>query len=168
MKLKVDQFCALATSASWQTWLYNTDARIFNEFISKLRNSRGCTANREIMKETLDKLVAIYTESLSTFIMTNYPYMIMDNESRRTKHIGPVFEYNENVVTYPRRMIFEGDILDVKRKINSFTLDKYRHDSIIVGRIGYVEYLTREDKDIEHLIPAKNWLIAAYRMKAAK
>lgn len=171
MKLKVDQFCTLATSASWQTWLFNTSTEVFNEFIVRLRNSRGCTQNREIMKEALDKLIDRgLSEELSKFITTNYPYMVDSARSKdhRKKHIGPVFEYVPNIITYPRRMIFEGSMPEIKRKINSFTIDKYRHDSIIVGNVGYVEYLTREDKDIEPHIPMKNWLIAAYRLKAAE
>ena len=171
MKLKVDQFCTLATSASWQSWLYHTDVQVFQDFINRLQNSRGCTQNREIMKDALGALIDKgYSEGIYKYISANYPYMV-DSEivkGSRKNHLGPVFEFRPNVITYPRRAIFEGNVPELKRKINSFTLDKYRHDSIIVGNVGYVEYLTREDKDIEPQIPIKNWLIAAYRIKAAE
>lgn len=165
MKLKIDQFCHLATSPSWQAWLYNLDQQLSKEFILQIQNSRGCSHNKEIMLNTLKKIEeGGYAEHLINFMVANYPYLIEDIAIKTKKHSGPVFDYIPNLVTFPRRAVFDGHINDVKRRMNSFVLDKIRHDSIIVDGIGYVEYLLKEDKCIEHQIPAKNWLIAAYRL----
>lgn len=167
MKLKVSQFCTLSTSPSWQSWLFSIDQSIYKSFKAKMQNSRGCTQNREIMLDTLAALQdSGHIDTFSEFILTNYPYIIEGHEAKMPKYNGPVFEYNPDIITFPRRMVFTGESNEVKRKLNSFLLDKYRHDSIIVDNIAYIEYLTREDKDIEDKIPAKNWLIAAYRIKA--
>lgn len=165
MKLKIDQFCNLATSPSWQAWLYNLDKELSKEFMLKIQNSKGCSQNKDIMLNTLRKIQDHgLADRLMNYMVANYPNMVEDLSAMPSKFNGPVFNFNPNLVTFPRRIVFQGSINDIKRRINSFALDKIKYDSIIVDGVGYVEYLTKEDKSIESQIPAKNWLIAAYRL----
>lgn len=175
MKIKVDQFCSLATSPSWQAWLYKYDASLYREFIAKLQESRGCSQNRLIMTELLSKISSDPNGNavLQDFINKNYPHMIENDDGSPvrikrddTKANEKVFVYYKpNALTYPRRIIFRDD---PRKQIAEFILDKYKYDSIIVDGVGYVEYLTREDIAIADKIPNSNWQIVAYRMRFQK
>ena len=175
MKIKVDQFCSLATSPSWQAWLYKYDANLYREFIAKLQESRGCSQNRTIMVDLLAQIGANHNGNvlLQDFINKNYPHMIENDDGSPVKikrdesrTNDKVFVYYKpNALTYPRRMIFRDD---PRKQIATFVLDKLKHDSIIVDGVGYVEYLTREDAAIADKIPNSNWQIVAYRMRSQK
>jgi hypothetical protein len=105
-------------------------------------------------------------ELLIDFINVNYPYMIIGDGlgKRATSGDDIIFpEYVANVLTYPRRIIFEGEPDQLSIRIQRFTHDKIKHDSIIIGHKGYVEYLVGQDINIADKIPLNNWLIASYR-----
>jgi hypothetical protein len=166
MKLRLDNICTLATSPTWQVWLYNNATDLYRQFMTKMANSKGCSQNRKIMLDTVDTILSRpERQLLIDFISTHYPYMIEGRKPIRYNNDAVVFEYDPKVLTYPRRIIFTGNLIDIKRKVNSFVLDKYKYDSIVVGNKAYVEYLTSEDKDLEGKIPIQNWKIPAYRMK---
>lgn len=170
MRIKVEQFCSLATSPSWQAWLYHFNADLYRKFIKRLQESRGCSQNRELMTEILQEIDSINGgDALGAFLAKHYPHMIDGpNKANISKHTGQVFEYyNPNILTYPRRVIFTGDIRSLKRTVNEFVLDKIKHDSIIVGNTAYVEYLTKEDMNIADKIPNSNWQIPAYRLRTS-
>jgi hypothetical protein len=171
MEIKVEQFCSLATSPSWQAWLYKFNADTYRAFIAKLQNSRGCSQNRDIMKETLAEISAKNGgDDLLRFLSTNYPHMLMKDQItvKSTAQKGQVFEhYNPLALTYPRRKLFTGDLKTIQRDIRSFCLDKIKHDSIIVDGVGYVEYLNRADAKMSSSIPEANWQIAAYRLRSS-
>ncbi len=183
MEIKVDQFCSLATSPSWQAWLYHFDPEMYKSFIVKLQASRGCSQNRDIMTETLLDIQRRENgeEQLKAYISSNYPHMIVQTlpESpivrstpkvvHKSQSQDKVFAfYNPKLLTYPRRMIFNSNDGNLKKQITEFTLDKIKHDFIIVDDVGYVEYLNKEDIAIIGKIPQSNWQIAAYRLRTTK
>lgn len=166
-ELKISLFCSLATSPSWHTWLYNYNESIYNNYMAKLHESKGCNFNRELMVETLDIISnnGGY-EQLLDFIRINYPYMVIDDYVHSPRNVirDEVFpDYVPDLLTYPRRIVFVGEPDELNIRIQKFTFDKIRYDSIIVGNKGYVEYLTQTDAAIIDQIPMSNWLIAGYR-----
>lgn len=172
MRLKVDQFCTLATSPSWQAWLYQFDSSMYKHFVAKLQSSKGCSHNKDLMINLLRQIEAVNgTDRLYSFISKNYAHMIIDDGQSeevpvKSSNTQQIFDYyNPQLLTYPRRIIFEGDERSLRKKINEFVLDKIKYDSIIQNGKGYVEYLTQEDRSILNQVPAKNWQIAVYRLK---
>lgn len=169
MRVKVEQFCSLATSPSWQTWLFNYNQPLYKEFIIRLQQSHGCTQNREIMVEFLRR---IDTEGggdkLLDFLVNHFPHVIDEPTIRNSQHITDdgIFEhYNPTILTYPRRQIFVGEKRELKKKVREFLLDKLKSDSLIIEGRAYVEYLEQSDAIIAHQIPQQNWQIAQYRSR---
>lgn len=167
MKILVDRFCSLATSPSWQAWLFHFNKQLHRKFIKKLQGAKGCNQNKDLMIHLLEEIELLDgSGKLEEFLSKHYPNMI---EGRRT----PVDEtpdavfpnYNPHLLTYPRRIIFTGDKKTLHNKVQEFVLDKIRHDSIIVGNKAYIEYLTKADSGIVEQIPDKNWLIGRYRLQ---
>lgn len=174
MKLRVDKFCSLATSPSWQAWLYRFDASLYREFIVKLQSAKGCSGNKEIMLELLKRIEAMDggADKLEAFISKNYAHMMITDDATprpvpvQSQTVQQVFQYyNPNLLTYPRRIVFEGDERSLAKTINEFVLDKIKYDSLILNGKAYVEYLTQADRLIINSIPVTNWQIAAYRLK---
>lgn len=167
MQVKVEQFCSLATSPSWQTWLYNYNVDLYRSFMMDLRASRGCGQNRDIMIRLLKKIDEVGGgDELSVFLHKYYPHVIDGAQKKNIIASDAVFEYyNPNIMTFPRRIIFSGDMHTLKRTVNGFILDKIKYDSIIIGDKAYVEFLTSDDAVIADKIPSSNWRIAAYRLR---
>jgi len=169
MMLKVDQFCSLATNPSWQAWLYRFNADLYKDFVERLRSARSCSDNREAMKDMLPKIIESNgNDQLIAFLRHNFPHVIDEKaiSQQSDNQYPPVFEnINPKIISYPRRIVFEGDTQSLKQQILQFTIDKPKHDSIIIKNRAYVEYLKREDMQIAHQIPLKNWKIAEYRIK---
>lgn len=173
-KVKVDKFCGLSTSPSWQAWLFHLDGSLYRRFMKRLQESRGCNQNRDIMVELLKEMETIpgAVDKLFDFLGKHYPTMILKDQQgsseppRPTKQ-PPVFPYyNPSIVTYPRRLVLEGD--DLKRQVQEFLLDKIKSDYVIVDGKAYVEYLERGDAAIADRVPAKNWLIAIWRLRSGQ
>lgn len=162
MKLNVNKFCALATSAAWQSWLYNYNADIYKKFIRQLHESRGCSQNREIMQELLQLFRDNkWSDDLYKFISLNYPDMIM-RENNQKYEVDEIFGYyNPNLLTYPRRIILYGE--NLQQEIDDFIKDKLVSDSLILNGKGYVEYMLVKDKYIIDSVPTQNWKIRAYK-----
>ena len=174
MLVKVDQFCSLSTSPSWQAWLYHTDTVLYRKFIKRLQESKGCSQNRDLMIDILKELDKLPdgAEKLNNFLTKHYPHMIENSEKQFNDDIlhsnfdNTVFEYyNPNLLTYPRRIIFTGDQRSLRQTIKEFVLDKIKYDSIIISNTAYIEYLIAEDSLIVDKIPDSNWRIPAYRLK---
>ncbi len=173
MKIKVDKFCSLSTSPSWQAWLFHFDVAIYRRFMRQLQESRGCNQNRDIMVELLKEVEKVPegVEKLFGFLEKHYPHMIVREASaqrpepkKQTQPVGPVFQqFNPNILTYPRRQILDGD--DLKQRVQEFMLDKIKGDFVIVDGKAYVEFLERVDVPLAEKIPAKNWQIAAWRLR---
>lgn len=167
MKIKTDQFCGLATSPSFQSWLYYHDVELYRKFMSDLRLSKGCSHNREMMLKLLDDIRDTGgNDSLIVFISRNYKYMIDGNDGVVEFDGGDVFiDYKANILTYPRRVIFSGENKSLVKRAREFLLDKLSGDYIIVGDKLYIEYLNKSDSSISGSIPIENWQIANYRRK---
>lgn len=174
MKVKVDKFCSLSTSPSWQAWLFHFDVPMYRRFMRQLQESRGCNQNRDIMVELLKEMEKIPggVEKLFEFLEKHYPHMIVREQKAEAKKapapvkspVGPVFQhFNPNVLTYPRRQVLEGE--DLRQRVQEFMLDKIKGDFVIVDGKAYVEFLERGDAPLADKIPAKNWQIAAWRLR---
>lgn len=168
MNVKVEQFCSLATSPSWQAWLYHHSNIIYKEFIRRLQGSRNCTENRELMKDILKSIDEDGgAESLEDFLKSHYPHMLQGN----SLHIERVSEdkhgvfpgYSPGILTYPHRVIFEGNPEKLEKRVKNFITKKGHADHIILGNRAYIEYLENSESDLVGKIPEKNWQIAIYR-----
>lgn len=165
MKIKVEQFCALATSPSWQAWLYQFNSDIYKSFIEKLRVSKNCTENRELMHDILTKIKNVDNSGkLHAFLKERYPHVIASEEKQKIGDLNGVFPgYISGVLTYPHRIIIEAPADALEKRIRKLIRGKAKADYIIVGKFGYIEYLDNSEKDLIGQIPDKNWLISAYR-----
>lgn len=173
VQLKVDKFCGLATSPSWQAWLYRFDATLFNRFTLRLRESRGCNQNRDLMVETLKEIKTLNgEEKLLEFIHQHYSSMLMNELPMavpQSDDTTEVFGYhNPYILTYPRRVIFSGEETELRKKVNAFLLDKIKSDFVIVHDKAYIEYLLPEDTHLKDSIPLKNWKIGQWRLRHQK
>jgi len=166
MKLRLNQFCNLATSPSFQAWLYNIDVEIYRAFQQNMRSARGCADNRDIMAETLHLLKESGKQTqLFDFLKANYPNVLGKVNVGHTQQ-GQVFpKFNPNILTYPRRKILKDDGSGLKRKVNNFIIDKIKSDYIIVGNTAYIEYLCEEDRHLIDQISPNSWLVSQFRLK---
>lgn len=168
--VKISQFCSLSSSPSWQAWLYNFSQDLYRLFMTKMQSSRGCNHNREIMQEILNVIdgTPAGADKLVEFLSKHYPHSLIVVKRQATPGSNnEVFVLrNSRVVTYPRRVIIEGN--DLGRRVKSFVIDKLKHDSVIIGSKAYIEYLTQDDAQIVSQVPLKNWLIAAWRSRQMK
>lgn len=160
MKIKLDKFCALATSSSWQAWLYSFNESIYTDFITRLRKSTGCANNSTIMVDILDKIKSVNgSDELLKFVKSNFPYMVVDEP---VVIPSQVFDgYDPSILTYPRRLILRGDGLI--EKINDFLRGKIKSDFVIVDNVAYIEYLIGSDIALVDKIPLSNWKVTNWK-----
>jgi len=168
MQILTERFCSLSTSPSWQAWLYHHNVDIYRKFINSLNGSRGCGENRELMKEVLSTIDDNGGgPDLSEFLLKHYPDMVEGGVTSTT--IDDNYEifpnYNPDILTYPRRIIFTGPKRELMQRVRSFLLDKIQSDFIISDGRVYVEYLKAEDAEIMRQIPQSNWQISQYRQR---
>lgn len=175
IKIKVDKFCSLSTSPSWQAWLYHFDAGLYRRFRTQLQESKGCNQNREIMTDLLKEVEQREggTEKVFDFLTKHYPHMLVKDGQVQPPADpkvagGPVFGYfNPDLLTYPRRVILEGgDERELTRRAKEFLVDKLKGDFVVVGGRAYVEFLSRVDVAVVEQVPAKNWMIAEWRLRS--
>ncbi len=174
MQVKINKFCALATSPSWQAWLFHFNQGLYQKFFNKLQVSRGCNQNRDLMIELLKEieLVPGGTESILTFLQKHYPSVLNNGIAqpsvvRTSPATNKVFEYyNPNLLTYPRRLVIEHG--EVERLAIEFIRDKIRSDFVIVDGKAYIEYLLASDEPIKDKIPTDNWVIRRWRSRNQK
>ena len=169
MQIITSKFCSLATSPSFQAWLYNYDAELYRRFITKLRDAQGCGENRELMKALLAEIERLGgADIILDFLQKNYPNMIEGGVKApaATDNYDNIFtHYNPSILTYPRRIIFTGPKQELKKKVHEFLLNKLKSDYIIVDSRAYVEYLEQSDIAVEKKIPLTSWLISQYRLR---
>lgn len=162
--IKVNQFCALATSPAWQAWLYHFDNDLYKRFITKLHKSGGCTRNSQIMAETLDEIDdSGRIDELYGFLKDHYPY-VLDKQKDDKVSIDKynVFDgYVPGVLTFPHRLIVRSDnpIGEVKK----ITAGKGVYDFVIIKDHLYIEYLEKNEKHLLGEIPAENWLTTKWK-----
>jgi len=164
--IKTEQFCSLSTSPAWQSWLWHFNQDMFHSFINKLQQSRGCTANRELMTDVLAQIDKIPDgmRKLWAFLSEQYPHMLVDELPAVPAVKSVVFsEYNPSILTYPRRIIFSGP--DAGKQFIDFVSGKLKIDHITVDGSIYVEYLLKSDQHLVDKIPEKSWQIRSYKAK---
>ena len=160
MRINTAQFCTLATSPDWQTWLYNYDSDLYSTFIVDLRGARGCSANRTIMERLLDVIDKLGgTAELAKFLQSYHPQVIKVDPKPHT--IDQHFQVG--VLTFPRRHIIEAPRAQLNDRIQDFLSDKIKYEYFIIGRRAYVEYLTTADEEIMDRIPSENWILAGHK-----
>lgn len=173
----MDKFCSLSTSPSWSAWLYHFDAGLFRKFRVQLQEARGCTQNREIMVALLKEIEQREsgTERVYDFLNKHYPHMLVKDgqpQAERDPEVvgGPVFGYfNPDLLTYPRRVILEGGSeRELTRRAKEFLIDKIKGDFVVVDGRAYLEFLSRVDVAVVDQVPAKNWMIAEWRLRSLK
>lgn len=107
-------------------------------------------------------------EQMFAFLQTNYPHIIVSEKEKqpKTNINDQVFKYyNPNILTYPRRIILEGNKAQLLQKVQNFIVDKIKSDYVIINNRAYVEYLMQADANLKDQIPLNNWQIAIYRQE---
>lgn len=163
MKIRVEKFCSLATARDWQTWLYNHDPILYQEFITKLRHAKGCNDNRRLMVDILGVIDQRGDSvKLSEFLRLHYPHLILDN---KVVVDGSEFDriFSQNILSFPHRKILFGDNKELPRIIEEFLSDKINCEFLIADGRAYIEYLNSGEEYLVASIPNKNWLIKAKR-----
>ena len=193
MKIKTSQFCSISRSKDWQNWLKEIDADLHDELLEVV-SKRGCRAITKLMMDIYRSLIKDgHRDSFETFMKRRFPYMITDDrEVRRRSHeieeynkdnfknkepkiIQPkirsaenieIFkDYRANILSFPQRLILDGDIETLESRVKKFIADKSGTDYIIVNDKAYIEYFLPQYKDIVEKIPIERREIHAYRMK---
>lgn len=161
MRIKSYQFCGLATSAKWQSWLRDYDPKLHADFKAKMEKSHGCTQNTVIMSWVLKQIQADEggEEKLMSFLNDKFPYVL--DAPVRLKKANAFGDFYTNVLTFPRRHIMQGEGLE--DRVKEFLKGKLVTDHIIIDGVAYIEYLNSTDKHLQNKIPENNWRIAAYR-----
>ena len=160
MKIKTSEFCQLASTPSWQGWLYHFNIDLYKDFIAKLRESKGCGHNKDLMTELLAKIDRIPdgNDKLLQFLGTHYRHILIEDT------VFP--NYVPGILTYPRRLIMtDENPLLLSRKVKAFLLDKLKYDTLTIGNTAYIEYLLITDDNVVNDIPMDSWKIAAWRLQ---
>lgn len=177
VQIRVEQFCALATSPQWQAWLYRYDATIYQELADHLRTSKGCGANRDKMVVLLSRINATAggPEKLVEFLSASFPHVLdrtvpveptvtHAEPIRPTPSTVPFERYNPRTLTFPRRLILDGgDIGELTRKAQLFVSDKVRSDWVVTAGRAYIEFIPQEHSGVAHQIPDKSWLVTIWK-----
>jgi hypothetical protein len=172
MRLRLDQFCFLATAPAWLAWLYELSSPLYVEFVEHLRRKPSCRANSDKMLEMLHKITALNNgeDELETFLRHTFPHVLIDDRPiparSRPQPRGPVFpHYDPNLITIPRRRVLTGQdgIAKLEQVVVSFLADKVESDFVIVDGVAYIEYLPRELEYLIGRVPETNWLVRRYR-----
>jgi len=171
MRVKIEQFCTLATSPSWQAWLYHFSTHMYKKFVHNLQNSKGCSENRDIMKgivEAIDRVGG--TDKFFQFLQEQYPHMLVNDSKHvdRSDDAHGIFDgYVHGILTYPHRIILKGSGEALKNKVESLLSKKGKSDYIIIDDIAYIEYLERSEEELVDQIPSDNWKLSVYRKDKA-
>lgn len=160
MKLRVDKFCALATSNRWQKWLLEFDKDLYSEFIEKLRHAKGCKGNQQIMKDMLPRIDQLGgTAQLTEFLQASYPQTVEETADPKSRNEWDKI-FGSQVLSYPKRCILTGPLNRLPEIVKKFASDKINCRYYIAEDRAYVEYLDRGEEHLLEQIPAKNWQIA--------
>jgi len=165
MSIKINNFCSLSTSPSFQAWLYNLNSELYSRFTEEMRKSGGCARNAQIMQLVLNdiKNIGKYDELLE-FLQREHPHVLDMKVSKIDKINNNVFpDYNIDVLTYPHRLVLKGDLNSLNKEIDLLKRFKFKVDFVIEGGFAYIEYLDKHEKGISEEIPEENWRTVIYR-----
>ncbi len=156
MKILVEKFCSIATDGLWLSWLHDYDTEFYNEYISDLKITSGCSGKKDLVVKTLEKIDSRnHGYKLLEFINNNYPNMVVKDSSTRSDLVFP--DYKPGILSYPRRIIISSNELD------DFVSDKLLYEYVIVDGVAYIEYLLDSDKNLVDGIPDENWLVREFK-----
>jgi len=172
MKINTNEFCALSTVPSFQSWLYSTDATLATELLDHLKKSLGCAANKQKMTKILSVIQSngVSNASLLKYLNANFPSIIInDTLPVRNKH--GVFPYFDSaLVTIPRRVILTN--LDAARSskslqelVESFCAIHAKCEHVIVEDHAYIEYIPRDLSHILNIVPETSWHVKNFKTK---
>lgn len=173
-KIKQNEFCFLAKSELFLTWLKGIDEAVYADLVKFLMEGHTCGDNRLKMIEILKYIQKNqqWAKSLEEFITKNYPAMIVDDSnenksrviSRAIDNKHRVFSYYDpTLATFPRRIILSGN--DLQKQVRDFCSKQFYYESIVVEDRAYIEYVPQGISDLIKDIPEKNWQIRAYKKK---
>ena len=108
------------------------------------------------------------------FITLNYPHIVADEEVPLTARLmipaspdpNRIFSsYHPNLLRFPMQIMFKSDSAAELKQVVEMFASRFRHTSksLIVGNIGYVEYIPPNLARYRDKIPDTNWEIAASR-----
>jgi hypothetical protein len=174
-KINSNEFCYLAKSELFLTWLKNLSSDMYDDLMQFLMSGKGCADNRMKMYELLQTITKNrqWAISLESFLTNNFPAMITDDvKSPTSKKISKDIEnkhrvftyYDPALATFPRRIIFSGD--DLPKKIHDFCARQFYCEWVIVEDRAYVEYIQPGVSIQKSDIPEKNWQIRAFKKKS--
>jgi len=174
-KINSNEFCYLAKSELFLTWLKNLDSAMHTDLISFLMSGKGCSENRTKMYDLLQAITRNrqWALALESFLMQNFPAMIIDDSrdiktSTRTKEVENkhnVFSYYDpSLATFPRRIIFYSD--DLQKDVRDFCARQFYCEWIIIEDRAYIEYIPHDAAAYKSEIPEKNWQIRAFKKKS--
>jgi hypothetical protein len=162
MRVRADKYCSLATSHSWQAWLHGYNVDVWTKFMARLRESRGCNNNRDIMMATLQEIESGGGgEALLAFLNKNYPAMVIHEPTPIPQNVEVFPDYNPGILTYPRRTTISGP--ELERRVQKFMRGKLKAEHVIVNGTAYVEYLLPEDAALASQIPDRSWQVRVWR-----
>ena len=176
-KIKPDEFCYLAKSELFLTWLKNLNIDLHTDLIRFLMSGQGCAENRMKMYETLQIIVKNrqWALALESFLSKHFPAMITDDAkvsttprrlvSKEVENKHKVFTYYDpSLATFPRRIIFSGG--DLQKKVRDFCARQFFCESLIIDDRAYVEYIQPDAAIHKAEIPEKNWQIGQYKKRS--
>lgn len=175
-KINSNEFCYLAKSEIFLTWLKSLNADLHTDLIRFLMSGNGCAENRAKMYEVLQVIVKNrqWALSLESFLLKHFPAMIVGDKAsaaaprRLTKEVENkhnVFTYYDpSLTTFPRRIILSGD--DLRKKVGDFCARQFYCEWIIIEDRAYVEYIQPDASIQKSDIPEKNWQIRAFKKKS--
>lgn len=192
MEIRVEKFCALSTSQSWQAWLFNFNEPLFKSFLERLQKSRGCSQNTVIMTDVLKEIERIDggIAKLHEFLHREHPTVLATGPHKRPSRpqvraphnfvpqaatpteVAPTIEeifphYDPDILTYPRRMVLHGpNRFMLRHDVYEFVRTKYRADYAVFDKIAFIEYFNPDETELVSQVPRANWAIQQWRMRS--
>lgn len=173
-KINSNEFCYLAKSELFLTWLKNINIEMHADLVQFLMGGHGCAENRSKMHDMLKIITKNYQWSiaLEEFLSKNFPAMIIDDEKDTKKTIVKEDEnkhrvftyYDPTLATFPRRIIFSGG--DLQKKIRDFCTKQSYCEWIVLDNSVYIEYIQQGSQVRKSDIPDKNWQVRAFKKKS--
>jgi len=143
------------------------------------RAKRMGLPNTTIQAQVVTLYNKIYQSDLiddfRAFITEHFPHVVVDEDveipltAKLMAPAGPdkngVFtNYNPNILRFPMQMMFRSDnAAELKQAVEIFSSRFSSSKSLIVGGVGYVEYIPSGLRQYADMIPESNWEILASR-----
>jgi hypothetical protein len=177
-RVRSKQFCILSREMLWQSWLHSVAPDLYDDLIKHLETSSGCRSNT-IKMEIIQKQLEIrgMSSKMVTFLLKNYPATVEEVHEPSDLPTGPksdillagasqsIFKsYNPNLLTFPQRLIFENNDVDVLyRDTLEFIRNKVSVDYLIIDNRSYIEYFKTKYAAESKVIKMNNRELYRYR-----